>query len=296
MKNEIVKPIVLKSGGKHLANIYFLLDVFEYPRLNDIDSRVKFVFELSARLPSAKFSFFQKALRKKSAFKVVFDFIFGDSESFKKLKFDKKKIVQTIRQSLEVCHNLIPTSVIEVAVFPSFSRIGRDGGVSGMSVRKNSLNLFINPNYRDLDIDLKSTICHEYFHGINVDSHDQIPPVAIQLVHEGLASYFSEDASRYRDPKVFLSAEAAWETIASLYPKLHRVNRQLSDELFLYGSPFGKKKKRRLLGYSLGFWLVYPFIKSTGLSWKELALFDPEEIYWMSIGLIFGLRLTLKRR
>ena len=147
-------------------------------------------------------------------------------------------------------------------------------GVSGYTPWKKSILIYLNPT-KNLENELKKTLCHEYNHAVIRNYHNW-STILDSLVFEGFAEHFRE--------KVIGGKKASWAKALSkkrallifnrIKDRLNSRNQQLYYDLF-----FGSKKYPRWAGYSIGYSIVEDYLKKQkNVNWNEVVKLKPKEI------------------
>lgn len=192
------------------------------------------------------------------------------------LTFNKKAILKIIRQTIKKCYKVLPLGPTKVFVFPTFYSFVRNKmfGVTGSSLWKNTIFLFINPT-KGWENALREAICHEFNHSVVSQCYKR-ETLLDDLIFEGLAEHFRE--------KVVNGSSAPWsKTIPLRETKkiFKRIRRMLNSKDYKVSRSlfFGDKKYPLWTGYSIGYQIIKSFLRNNkNLSWKEIIKFKPREI------------------
>lgn len=258
---------------KLIGYVYFFLDY--NPRLSN---KRNFVTKLISNLHETTIGF--AGFKSKKYLEQYLQFqIFDDKESRKlpQYKFNKKKILKIIEDTLSKCHEELPAKPTRAFLFPSFNSFVKNkmGGVGGFSPWKNTILVDINPSVKDWETALNNTIAHEYNHSVVYNFH-KWETLLDSIIFEGLAEHYRE--------QVVGGEKASWAKavpqkeckryFSKLKEKLNSKNHQLYREVF-----FGSEKYPLWLGYSLGYQIVKSFLsKNKEKSWIDIVKMKPKEI------------------
>jgi uncharacterized protein YjaZ len=261
------------DGKKLIGRIYFFLDYD-----NKITDKKRFVKKLIKEMKKTKKGWCGYKTKAGLEYRIAHH-LFDEKKYHKlpKYKFDIKKIISIISNSLTKCNLEINSKVTKIHIIPNFNPLtDKDlNGVYGFSEIGNNIVIFLNPKINGWKTELKKTICHEFAHVITLQYYNWDPLINC-IIFEGLGEHFRE--------KVVGGKIASWSKIIlrkeckKWFKKLKNKLNSTSFKLY-YKVFFGSEKYPRWLGYTLGYQIVGDFLKKNkDLSWNEIIKIKPKEV------------------
>lgn len=195
------------------------------------------------------------------------------------LKLQSKNVWGMVQVEAQILQNMWKGPDTPIFIFPSDSSNERMKiefkGKSGLSF-KDKLFLFISEENNEAEI--KSLLTHEYNHICRLTyypKHEDDYTLLDTIILEGLA----ENAVRERFGEEFLSSWTSFYTeneLLNMWEKLIVPNRSIlktdpKHHELLYGSPLYPK----MVGYSVGYFLVKNYMKSNHYTSKDLLSTEP---------------------
>ena len=245
----------IKRKGKILGYLYSLLD-FE-----KTTSKKKLIGSLVKEIKNTRIGFAGFA-KKDYLKKFLEERIFYQSLKkgpFPEIKISFENVKRLTQRSLLKCQEKLPIGPVYVFIFPIFAPFVKEkmDGITGFSPWKNTVHIFIHPEFKNLERNFLATFAHEYNHAA-VFRFRRLETLIDYLIFEGLAEHFKED--------IVPGKKSAWVKAVpkSVLPKyfeeirnkLFSKDKKTVDEVF-----FGTGKYPLWLGYSLGYWMVDKYLK-----------------------------------
>lgn len=192
-------------------------------------------------------------------------------------------VVQTIRDSLDICLKTIPNEINQIFVYPTQNAFVKESmnGVSGFTPTNNILILFVVLD-NDFATALEETVVHEFNHSI-FWRHTKWNRLIDGFVGEGLAEHFREDLVGGKSApwslKNNLEECKKWFHILDEKGYIYEETSKLP--VGIYGDVFTNPKSEypHWIGYSIGYQMVKAFCeKNPDMSWSEIMKLRVEDI------------------
>ncbi|HLP10295.1 MAG TPA: DUF2268 domain-containing putative Zn-dependent protease [Flavobacteriales bacterium] len=199
----------------------------------------------------------------------------------------KKEITRIIAESYTKCHGFLENDSVEFYIVPAHADINRTlkkmGGVTGQTVGKKQVIIWINTHVRNWKNVLTYCVAHEFNHTCWIKNNFSPAfkwTVVNYMIMEGKADSFAH--------LLYPNIEVAWtqnlnesekqELWTSIKPKLNESDFGLMGEIML-----GSKNYPEWGGYTLGFDIVQSAMKNNpSIEISDLLNMDSERILQMS--------------
>lgn len=205
--------------------------------------------------------------------------VFGhDFKKIKQKKVNEKRLVNTIKEILDLCSDIV-NKKIYIFIFPNsdYRSIKKLDGISGFNPYKNAISIALYKTKRWKKA-LKETIAHETAHASSCIVYaSENTTLGDALVLEGIAEHFKEaKLGKGRAPwtKV-ITRNQIINIFKELKPKLNK-----KDDYFTHSEVFfGTGKYPHWAGYSIGYYLIQKYLKGQkNINWKRIIKMPPKEI------------------
>ncbi len=245
----------IKQGGKILGYLYSLLD-FE-----KTTSKKKLIESLVKEIRNTRVGFAGFA-KKEYLEKFLERRIFYQSPkkgNFPEVKISFENLKTLTQESLIKCQEKLPIGPVYVFIFPIFTPFVKEkmDGITGFTPWKNTVHIFIHPEFKDFKENFLATFAHEYNHAAVFRFH-RLETLIDYLIFEGLAEHFKEE--------IVPGKKSAWvkavpkselpKYFEEIRSKLFSKDKKIIDEVF-----FGTGRYPLWLGYSLGYWIANKYFK-----------------------------------
>jgi len=272
MQKEYTQPIIIKQSNQILAKVFFFVEYnIGTNQNNTID---QFILNLTpSKYGYAGFT--EKKYLKEFLINQIFDKK-DDFRMIKERKIDQQQVLQIIEKTIQKCKNSIPSEIIEIYVFPSYSsfiknKMNRSAGYSSW---ENCILIFIDSTCENWKEFLPSTITHEYLHAITHHYH-KWETLLDSLIFEGLAEHFVEHIEKKISPWANLfNFKQSQKYFEKLKDDLDSKDEQIYRSVF-----FGNKKYPQWTGYSIGYNIIKSFFNNyKNIRWEQLVKLKPNDI------------------
>jgi uncharacterized protein YjaZ len=195
-------------------------------------------------------------------------------ESGKKLAKLEKTVKRIIDSEIEQVESLMRIPVdVDIVVDDDVSRVIPEVGLGGYSVSPNLLYIHINPKFKGiaktLDTSLRSTLAHEMNHCVRSFLRGTEKTLLEAIVSEGLADHFDIEVNG-GEPKLWDTSVKPSQLPAikkKIKPELNK--EEYDNALWFFGA--NEKSVPRWAGYSLGFYAVGEYMKTSGKPASKLV-------------------------
>ena len=192
----------------------------------------------------------------------------------KKLAKLEKTVKRIIDSEIEQVENLMRIPVdVDIVVDDDVSRVIPEVGVGGYSASPNLLYIHINPEFKGiaktLNTALRSTLAHEMHHCVRWHFCGPEKTLLEAVVSEGLADHFDIEANG-GEPKLWdisIKPSRLSAIKKKIKPELNK--REYDSALWFFGA--NEKNVPRWAGYSLGFYAVGEYMKTSGKPASKLV-------------------------
>jgi len=195
-------------------------------------------------------------------------------EAGKKLSKLEKTIKRIIDSEIGQIENLMRIPVdVTIIVNDDVSGVIPEVGVGGYSASPNLLYIRIDPDFKGitktLDASLRSTIAHEINHCVRSFLRGPEKTLLEAIVSEGLADHFDIEVNG-GEPKLWDTSVKPSRLSAikkKIKPELNK--EEYDNALWFFGA--NEKNVPRWAGYSLGFYAVGEYMKTSGKPASKLV-------------------------
>lgn len=201
-----------------------------------------------------------------------------EEKKIKSLVPQKQKIIEVLIDIYSQCKKIVPQKgILYVYVFPSNTDFvsKRMHGITGHTVYKNCIHIFLSPSTAINKKALRETFAHEYAHTISMNYHEW-NTLEDSVVFEGIAEVFRESATKGDVDTLHITdiSDATYKkALEYIVKNAKKTSKEIYNNLF-----FGSKLFRVWTGYRVGYRLVSEYISSTGSALEEVLKEEPQNI------------------
>jgi uncharacterized protein YjaZ len=202
----------------------------------------------------------------------------------KQMRLNETYIKRSIQVALNSCNEHVKQNSLNIYIFPVSANgdeiLTRMGGITGMTLGRKYILIWIDPTAKNWEETLKSCIAHEFHHAYAMDTTENSWPLLERMIFEGRADMFAHI--------VYPLVVSPWtkkERQKEIAPLWDKIKNRLQDRSYKFGNEvmFGSAEWPEWTGYTLGYSIVESCLKNkpqmTVLEWTKMK---PEEILKLS--------------
>ncbi|MBU5483770.1 DUF2268 domain-containing protein [Clostridium sp. MSJ-11] len=201
-------------------------------------------------------------------------------EQLKSLKKNKGVLIETVEESLEKAHSVLPNNNINIYILPEDPEVTKifNTGVRAVSPDEKNIFMVVNTKVNGWESEIKLTTVHEYYHSVEkkISNNARKNNLLNMLISDGKAEVFTSIV--YPEEKSKISYALNKEEEIQVWNKIK--NNLYSEENINKIMNGDGKEFPLFSGYTIGFNIVRRFIDfNPNITINEWTKIEEEEIF-----------------